>query len=237
MRSGTDSTKISIIIPAYNEEAGISDLLGYLSEVFSVADHEIIVVDGGSADKTRKKAENFDCRVLLSDQKGRAAQMNYGALHSTGEILYFLHADTFPPKKAAEKIQHALKEPGMVAGCFRLKFDDDHPALRMYSWFTQFDVDLFRFGDQSLFIKRTLFGEIGGFNDSLIVMEDQEIIGRIKQSGKFRILNSCVSTSARKYRSTGLFKLQLIFALILLMYYLGVSQEVLISFYRKALAG
>ncbi len=226
---------ISVIIPAYNEEESLPELLKYLlgcSERVSGTAIEIIVVDGGSTDQTREKCMELGVKVVESRKKGRALQMNAGAEEAKGDTLYFLHADSYPPETFIDDIMQSVKS-GNIAGCYRLAFDDNHPALAFYSWFTRFDFDFFRFGDQSLFVKKKVFTELGGFDESLIVMEDQEIVRRLKSMGKFNIISKNVKTSARKYRDVGVFKLQLIFTAILSGYYLGVSQERLVKFYKS----
>lgn len=224
---------ISVIIPAYNEESVIEQTV---STVFrrtnSQCLQEIIVADGGSRDRTRSLARKAGARVVTSPQKGRAAQMNCGARHSSGDILYFLHADSIPPSGFDEQVLARIRS-GIPAGCFRLAFDLGHPLLRFYAWFTRFDMDAFRFGDQSLFITRALFEKIGGFREDHLVMEDQEIVGRIKKAAAFEIIPDTVKTSSRKYREVGMIKLQLIFTAVFIGYHLGISQPALISWYRK----
>lgn len=225
---------ISIIIPVFNEEATIAELLTFLSKCKGIDKLEIVVVDGGSTDATAKVVSSFGVKFFESPQKGRASQMNYGAVQAKGEILYFLHSDTFPPKDFIEQIKRAVNK-GYQSGCFRLSFDIPHPVLKFYSWFTQFDIDFFRFGDQSLFTERELFERAGGFDEKLLVMEDQELVKALKGQGKFKILEDRVITSARKYQKIGVIKLQVIFLMIVMLYYLGVNQITIAHFYRESL--
>lgn len=224
--------KISIIIPVYNEEEFIAETIDQIIATSPNRVEEIIVVDGGSTDSTVQKVSETSAKVVISPKKGRAAQMNYGAFKAKGAILYFLHADSFPPAGFDLKILKEVEQESS-AGCFRLAFDRDHWLLNFYAWCTRFDVDLFRFGDQSLFIKKDLFWEIGGFREDHVVMEDQEIIKRIKKRDSFSILPERVITSARKYRENGMLRLQLIFTLIVILYKLGFSQQKLVSVYRR----
>lgn len=223
---------VSIIIPVYNEEEKIGDLIQYLSKSAGSNNIEILVIDGGSSDQTIDIAEEAGAKVLVSAQKGRSCQMNYGANKAEGEWLYFLHADTMPPKSFMADLKQVIKSDA-GGGCFRLKFDLDHWALRWYAWFTKFEMTIFRFGDQSLFVERKLFEKIGGFDESLIVMEDQEIVRRIKKHTQFQVIPKYVTTSGRRYELIGVFKLQLIFTIIVLLYYLGVQQETIVNFYRS----
>jgi len=226
--------RLSVIIPTYNEADFIAKTIEEIRSKCVDADPEIIVVDGGSLDNTVKMAEKNGSRVLESPQKGRAAQMNYGARHADSEILYFLHADTLPPSGYDRTIKQSIVN-GHEAGCFRLSFDDPHCLLQCYACFTRFDVDSFRFGDQSLFITKKVFKKIEGFKEDHIVMEDQEMVQRIKQYHSFAVLDDRVTTSARKYRRHGVLKLQLIFTLIFMLYYLGVDQHKLVRVYKKLL--
>src|SRR5690625_3647108 len=191
--------KVSVIIPAYNEAGGIAETV---KEVHSRGGEdvlEIIVVDGGSDDQTLEEAAKAGAKELQSPRKGRASQMNYGAERARGSLLYFLHADSCPPAHFTSAIQQAV-QTGYDAGCFRLVFDDNCWLLGVYAWFTRFNVDLFRFGDQSLFITRAAFLRAGGFREDHLIMEDQEMVRRIKRSSSFAVLDDSVTTSARKYR-------------------------------------
>lgn len=227
---------ISIIIPAYNEEENIGRLIDFLSKHSMGDQSEIIIVDGGSTDETVRVAESYGARVLTSPQKGRAQQMNFGAKKARGEVLYFLHADTLPPSTFIADIKEKMNQ-GFDCGCFRLSFDNHNPVLRFYAWFTRFNIDAFRFGDQSLFVKKALFCQINGFNEKLLVMEDHEIVTRLKNHAQFGIINKAVVTSARKYQQFGVFRLQLIFSIIVVLFYLKISQEVLAHFYKTFMSG
>lgn len=225
------SVKISIIIPTYNEERYISILLDHLLPKID-ENVEILVSDGGSKDATADEVYRPGATLLISEKKGRAAQMNFAAARATGDILYFLHADSLPPDHFVEDIRHSFAA-GTDAGCYRLKFDFDHWFLKLNAWFTRFNVNYFRFGDQSLFISRSLFEKIGGYRNDHLLMEDQEIVHRIRKAGRFKVMKGEVVTSARKYLVNGPFKLQYTFFLIWLNYYLGRKQEKLVRLYRK----
>lgn len=223
---------LSVIIPALNEEESLPDLLRYLFRDVASSSTEVIVVDGQSTDKTAEVARKAGVRVMTASKVGRAPQMNKGARSARGRVLYFLHSDTYPPPRFSQYIQKAVRE-GYGAGCFRLGFDQERSLLRLYSWFTQFDINAFRFGDQSLFVRSDLFWKINGFDEDLKVMEDNEIISRLKQETPFKIMSEQVTTSARRYREKGVLRLQLFFILIYTLYHLGVSQDILLDIYRQ----
>jgi rSAM/selenodomain-associated transferase 2 len=226
------TAKISIVIPTYNEAGTIEKLVAYIRQFNAAYIQEIIVADGGSTDNTCLLARKAGALAVVSPRKGRGAQMNYGASKARGSIVYFLHADSYPPHGFWQDIIDAV-EQGYASGCYRLAFDEPHPFLRFNAWFTRFDINAVRFGDQSLFVTGELFRQAGGFREDLIVMEDQEIIGRLRKHGKFKVLSGKVTTSARKYRENGIYKLQGIFFLIYFLYQLGVPQEKLVKLYKR----
>ena len=224
---------ISIVIPTFNEAACIKATLLQLQEKDTEQRvKEIIISDGGSTDATETEACAEGVLFVKSPKKGRAAQMNFGARHATQSVIYFLHADTLPPNGFAADIKMAV-DNGFDAGCFMLQFSYNHWFLKANCWFTRFNVNAIRFGDQSLFVTKKLFQQSGGFNESHIVMEDQEIIKRLRKAGQFTVIKKPVITSARKYLVNGIYRTQAIFFLIYFMYYLGYSQTKLVATYRK----
>ena len=223
---------ISIIIPTYNEADQIADTISRIHAANGRHDLEIIVVDGGSTDKTIELARQGGATVMISERKGRAAQMNAGVSAANYQVLYFLHADSVPPKNFTSQILD-VQERGATSGCVRLAFDYDHWFLKANAWFTRFDVNAVRFGDQSLFVTKDVFEKAGGFREDLLMMEDQEIIHRLKKHGMFKVLNDVVTTSARKYLDNGVFRMQRIFYRIWAMYYLGYSQEEMLKVYKR----
>ncbi len=250
--------KISIIIPIFNEATTIVSLLETLLERMKYKHHEIMLVDGGSSDETVAMVSNFistytkrqnDNRKRCVDQlfatenravylqlfeseKGRAKQMNFGAKKATGDILYFLHADTFPPKHFDEFILQETNK-GNAAGCFRMKFDSWHPVLLVSQFFTRFNVSWCRGGDQSLYISTALFHALNGFDESYIIYEDCEFINRLYEQHQFTIIPKSVKTSARKYKVNGTWKLQYHFAMIHIKKSKGASPNELYAYYKK----
>lgn len=224
---------ISIVIPTFNEASRIGSLVRYLQQAEqSHLLREIIVSDGGSRDKTVEIARALGCTVVVSSQKGRAAQLNYGARQATGEILYFLHADSYPPSAFITHIGDFYRL-NYKSGCHRLAFDHRHWFLDLNCWFTRFNVNAFRFGDQGLFVNRECFEKAGGYKESLLFMEDQEIIARIRKHARFAVMPYAVTTSARKYRDNGIFRMQGIFFAVYMLYYLGFSQPYLLKVFKQ----
>jgi len=249
--------KISIIIPIFNEATTIVSLLEHVLKSLKHQQHEILLIDGGSNDHTIKVVTEFISKFytqnnstkrcvdslfesetaniqiqLFSSEKGRAKQMNFGAQKATGSILYFLHADTFPPKHFDDLILKEIKE-GNQAGCFRLKFDYPHPVLLVSQFFTRFNKSWCRGGDQSLFIKNSLFEALNGYDENYTIYEDCEFINRLYEKDEFTIIPKSVTTSARKYKVNGTWKLQYHFAVIHIKKSKGASPEALHAYYKK----
>lgn len=230
---------LSIIIPVLNEAETITELLNYLSENLSGENEaEIIVVDGGSNDGTQNiilafKPNRFlkPVRFIESD-KGRAKQMNKGAQMANGEVFYFLHADSFPPKNFDRYILSEVKK-GNPAGCFRMKFDSDHWWLKLAGWLTQFHWRACRGGDQSQFITKKLFEEIGGFDETYTIYEDNILINELYKRKKFVVIQKCITTSARLYRQKGVWNLQYHFWAIYVKRWFGADADELYQYYLK----
>ncbi|TLF46915.1 TIGR04283 family arsenosugar biosynthesis glycosyltransferase [Maribacter aurantiacus] len=226
---------ISIIIPVLNEEDYIQRVLAKILEN-TCTDQimEILIVDGGSTDRTVFFAQKFGARVL-SSEKGRANQMNWGAKNASGDILYFLHVDSLPPPGFDTQVLKVVEE-GIRTGCFRLKFDSPSPFLGFFAWCTKINRPICRGGDQSLFVDKELFETLGGFDENYKVYEDNEFIGRLYKKTPFKVINDYVETSARRYMEKGMVRLQYHFAMIHLKYYLGKGPENIYDYYRKNIA-
>ncbi len=224
--------QISIIIPVLNEEKSISVLIPYLKQKSSSKNiSEIIVIDGGSDDNSVPVIKSTEA-VLITSEKGRAKQMNTGARQATGDILYFLHADSFPPKGFDQFILDEVKK-GNSAGCFQMRFDHNHWWLRLASWLTKFTWRACRGGDQSQFITRSLFNEIGGYDESYIIYEDNILINELYKRKQFVVIPHWLTTSARRYEEAGIWKLQYHFWTIYVKKWLGASADDIYEYYIK----
>lgn len=232
--------KISIIIPILNESKTIVSLLQYLIKNSSSTNiSEIIVVDGGSKDESFKLVSDFnllnDKVILISSERGRATQMNLGKQKATGTILYFLHADSFPPSGFDQLIIDEVKK-GNLAGCFKMKFNHHHWWLRLASWLTKFQWRACRGGDQSQYITKELFKEIGGFNENYMIYEDNIFINELYKKNQFKVIQKSIVTSARLYERKGIWTLQYHFLTIYLKRWMGASAEDIYNYYKKHIA-
>ncbi len=197
--------RVSVIIPTLDEEQRLPRLLERLA--LEVPRPEIIVVDGGSLDHTVDKARIWADQVF-STAPGRAYQLNQGAKAARGEILWFLHADSEPPKQSVVKIIEVMhNRPELLGGAFRLKFDRNDPAMRVIAWGANVRSRLFAmpWGDQGLFVRKTVFLELGGFPD-LPKVEDFEFQRLLARRGKTYLMKDAMVTSARRYDEMGKMK-------------------------------
>jgi rSAM/selenodomain-associated transferase 2 len=211
---------ISIIIPIINEAEILESFLRKLLN--QPGDLEIFVADGGSTDGTREVLSRFAGIKLVRSGGGRGKQMNDGARQAQGEFLLFLHADTALPANALLKIEEALADSSVAAGCFSLEFDHPGRFFRILSIFSRINHPFFTYGDQGLFLRANTFREIGGFKE-IPVMEDVEIQERLRKIGTFVKLKEPVFTSARRYQQNGPLRQHLITTGVVLLYHLGVS--------------
>ncbi|NEP00594.1 MAG: glycosyltransferase family 2 protein [Symploca sp. SIO2E9] len=224
-----EASQISIIIPVLNEASKIAETLANAQNASNV---EVIVVDGGSQDQTVAISLSSGAKVL-SSPAGRAGQMNAGALAANGEILLFLHGDTRLPKGFDTLIRQAIASPDTIAGAFELRIDAHLRGLWLIEkivnarsrWFSM------PYGDQAIFLKNIVFKEIGGF-PCLPIMEDFELMRRLRGLGKIAIVSAAVLTSGRRWQKLGVLKTTLINQLIIIGYFLGVPLKILVRCYR-----
>jgi rSAM/selenodomain-associated transferase 2 len=222
---------ISIIIPVLNEELMIGRTLQNILNIQPPC--QIIVVDGGSHDRTLEIVKSFPVQVVQTTG-GRAVQMNEGAKIATGEILLFLHGDTLLPADFADWVAKIINTPGAIAGAFRLKVNSSQPLLRLIeilvnvrSHFCQLP-----YGDQAIFLRAETFRKIGGF-PLMPIMEDFVLIRQLGKMGKIAIAPVAVITSERRWQKLGICQTTLINQLMIIGYWCGVSPEKLVKWYRK----
>lgn len=219
--------RVSVVVPTLDE----ADRIGALIEILRQSGfEEVIISDGVSDDRTREIARAAG-GIVVEGPRGRGSQLQRGANAATGDILFFLHADSTPPAGARALIEQALALPGASAGCFRLVFDSLHPLLSWYGAMSRINHDLFTYGDQGFFIRRPLFDRIGGYTNAPL-FEDVDIVRRARRAGQFIKLGEPMTTSARRFLRSGFVRRQLANAGLVALYRLGVAPQRLARWYR-----
>lgn len=221
---------VSIIVPVLNEANTIEEVLKYLTTTFPQC--EIIVVDGGSTDNTIELAKSY-ARVVMS-HRGRANQMNTGASVSVGDILWFIHADSYVDQSALMNIHSALRVDEVIGGGLSLCFAEISWPLRIIAKLSNVRARYLHwiFGDQSMFVRRVDFEAVGGFPD-IPIMEDLEISLRLKRRGKLVILPALSKTSARRFLENGTWRTIGRMHVMKMQYFLGVHPNDLLRKYLK----
>jgi len=224
--------KISVIIPAINEQMEIA---AAVQSAITAGAHEVVVADGGSSDDTVKAAEDVGALIVMASP-GRALQQNAGATQCDGDVLLFLHADCRLPEAAADNVAAALATSGgRVGGFFRQRIDH---SGRIYRWIESGNRQRasrlgWAYGDQAIFVRRTVFEEIGGFPE-IAIMEDLFLMKRLKQCGSLVCVDEPIVVSARRWEERGTLRQTFRNWAMLIAANLGVSPRVLARFYPRA---
>jgi rSAM/selenodomain-associated transferase 2 len=221
--------RLSVIIPCLNEE---KRLLDCIRSAQRLNPFEVIVVDGGSRDRTVELAEREGARVIKTS-RGRGIQLQEGASASKGEILLFLHADSVIKEDIDLK---AYIRDGFIGGFFKLRFDDPSLSFRLIEFFANMRSRLFKlpYGDQAIFVKKEVFQKIGGFRPYPF-LEDIDLVLRLRKMGKLISLDIPVVVSPRRLKRGFPFSpilLSIRNVIIVLLYILGISPFKLIKLYR-----
>jgi len=220
---------ISVVIPTLNEEDEIG---GAVEAARHASNVEVIVVDGGSTDETVRSARESGA-VVLETSRGRARQMNAGAEAAQGEILCFVHADTLLPDGYDRDVRRIVAEESTAAGAFELRIDAPGGMLRFVEGLANWRARRLQmpYGDQALFMRREVFVGAGRFPD-MPLMDDYEMVRRLKRRGRIVIAPKVATTSARRWLAHGVVKTTLINQCVILGYHLGVPPAQLARWYR-----
>ena len=226
--------RISVVIPTFDEERRIGTRLAELRELRGL--HEVIVVDGGSRDRTWAIVQSHPDVCVVRARRGRALQMNAGAALASGDVLLFLHSDVGLPADAARWIAETLAEPAVVAGAFRtVTVCDVDPswmaaALRLADLRSRYSS--LPYGDQAIFVRAEVFRRLGGFPDQPL-MEDLELSRRLRRIGGIRTVPATVRVSGRRFLARPLYAA---FAanVLPLLYRIGVPVGLLSKLYGNA---
>lgn len=219
----------TVVIPALNEERSLPHTLAH---TVSLGFDQIIVVDGGSTDKTHATVEAFASRftphasrlILLASPPGRARQMNRGANESQTDVLLFLHADTELPTNAKRAIEQALQDPTCVGGRFDVRFDQPtflgsviSSLMNLRSRWSGIAT-----GDQAIFVRRAIFEQLGGYAE-IPLMEDIDFTRRLHRIGRVAALREKATTSYRRWRTCGPLRTIILMWTLRGLYRVGVS--------------
>lgn len=226
--------KISVIIPTLNESEVIGGLVRFILSNSNDFVGEVIVVDCNSTDNTMEVAARAGAKVLISNKRSRAAQMNIGAREAIFDLLYFVHSDVKLVKDFAIDVTKAI-ESGYDAGCYRYQFDSPRRILKANAYFTRFNRIMCRGGDQTLFIRKSIFNSLHGFNEDYVIMEDYDLIQRIQKKFNFYIIPKNILVSARKYETNSWIRVQFANLTVFIMYFLRRPPVKMALWYKKIL--
>ena len=225
-----DHGRLSVIIPALNEAECIAATLDRLQSMRSRG-HEVIVVDGGSTDATVELGKQSAERVICAD-RGRARQMNAGASIASGEIFWFLHADTRVPENADQHIMSMLATGRNCWGRFDVVLSDNSVLLACIAWTMNLRsrVTGIATGDQGIFMTRSAYERIGGFED-IPLMEDIAASRALRKLSRPAALRTAVHTSTRRWHQQGVTRTMLTMWALRLGYFVGIPPRQLSRFY------
>ncbi len=225
----TSKPIISAVIPTLNESNTLKSTLQRVCRADAI---EIIIADGGSTDSTLEIASEFDVKTTKVSG-GRAHQLNAGAAASNGRLLFFLHADTIVPAKYDRMIRQALENPVTVAGAFRFRADSSSAAMKLIEWGANIRSSIFHwpYGDQGLFMGKRVFMEEGGFAP-MPIMEDFDLIRRLRRRGRIVTLRSAAVTSARRWLRLGPARTWMVNQIMIAGFYGKIPIPLLERFYR-----
>ena len=223
-------TKVSIIVPVFNEAPLLGPFLANLRE--RAAGAEIVVVDGGSSDGTSDLAQGF-CDQLVASEPGRAIQMNAGARAARGDILWFVHVDAKVPSGCLEEIDRIMDDSNVAVGFFRIRLPQNL-VYRLTDSFAHYAGILLRMrcGDHGIFCRRTVFVDVGGFPE-VPLMEDVEFFRRLRHRGRVTCSQKRIMVSPRRYETIGPVRLTLAYGLIAMLYIFRVPLSKLASLYER----
>jgi rSAM/selenodomain-associated transferase 2 len=220
--------KLSVVIPTWNEAGNLATTLDALPKRA-----EVVVADGGSVDGTVEIARRSGARVLACEQ-GRARQMNRGARETQGDTLLFLHADAVLGAGATEAIEGALADPAVVGGFFRLRIRSARTALRLAAFGSNLRARGLGlpYGDQGIFLRRSIYEELGGFPD-VPFLEDLALIRMLRRKGRLAPLEVTLSTGDRHWRELGVVGTGLLDWTMVALFFFGVSPKTLAPHYFR----
>jgi len=222
----------SVLIPALNAAGHIAKCLDSVRSAGPGI--EIIIMDGGSSDRTVDIAENYGAKIIRT-APGRGAQCRLGAELASGDILFFLHADSQLEKEVFSGIDRVFQNPQVRIAKLSLRFDHQSRLLNFYACCARWDSLLTSFGDQGILIRKDFYAELGGF-PPWPLFEDVHLLRLARKKSKIRTIPSRITTSAEKFRKHGMIRQQLRNAFLILRYLLGTDPQELSLQYNRAVS-
>ncbi len=230
---------VTILVPALNEEQGLPATLACLDALDPPAD-EILLIDGGSEDATRKIATEGGLTVLLSPKRGRGAQINFGVLQASGDIICVLHADSLLPVDAVEEIRKAMDDTKLSLASFTPRIagpSGTRWGSTVHNWLKTSYIPLLMrprlffkgvrllFGDHAMFFRREQFLAVGGCDEDVVVMEEADLCIKLARFGHTRMIRRWVWTSDRRIVAWGRWRANWIYVKVGMMWAMGARKR------------
>jgi len=217
--------RVSIVIPARNDAAALVRTLSRLARVAGAGESEVIVAGAGDREATAR-AIGEQARLIWPGGSTRAELMNAGAAAARGDVLFFLHADSFPSPRALTLIAEALSDPRAVGGAFEHLFDEPSVSLRLITYINRIRYRLTRnyYGDQGIFVRASVFRELGGYRD-LRLLEDLDFTQRLKRRGRSLLVREPLRTSGRRFLARGPWRTFFFIVWLLALHTLGLDTQ------------
>lgn len=227
--------QLSVIIPTFNEEETIVKTLDAISRLVNI--DEVVIVDGGSADRTVELIESYGLKkplkLITFGIANRGLQLHEGSKHASHEFLWFLHADTRPAQGCAAEIKKYLKHDSVVGGNFQVLFDGGSRAARLMNWLhPQLQSIGLVYGDSAVFTRRDMYDKTGGYKP-IPILEDVDFVKRLRRRGDFRFLTKAVSTSSRRFRQGGFAWTFVKWSVVQGLFWVGVPAKSLAGIYLR----
>jgi rSAM/selenodomain-associated transferase 2/rSAM/selenodomain-associated transferase 1 len=218
-----------VVIPALNEETNIRECVLHVRHLDPGV--EVIVADGGSADRTVQVAREAGA-VTCGARRGRGTQMNAGAALASGDIVLFLHADTRLPANAFDVLVDSFRDERLQVGTFRVTYVPNHPAMALYSILARYDTVFSSFGDQCLVVRKQFFNSLGGFPDWPL-FEDVHFLRMARGKTRIHKFPATVATSSRRLHQNGVLRQLARDVWYIIQYLRGVPPEELAAKYDE----